>query len=110
MSNVLPPHVLECAVRKNALRFIEDGNDIALALRGEANGESASEKKHSFITHLFKSTLFEIAVMPWQLALGVLMERSAFVARQKSTQELERLKDSPHDAIQTLQFQDPSTS
>ena len=36
------------------------------------------------------------------------MEKSAFVARQKSTQELERLRDSPHGTIQALEFEDPS--
>ena len=41
------------------------------------------------------------------LALEVLMEKSAFVARQKSTQELERLRDSPHGATQAPEFEDP---
>ena len=36
------------------------------------------------------------------------MEKSAFVARQKSTQGLERLRACLHDAIQGLQFEDPS--
>ena len=49
------------------------------------------------------------AVMPpEQLALDVLMERCAFVARQTSTQELERLKDYLHDAIRALEFDGPS--
>ena len=39
-----------------------------------------------------------------QLLTEVLMERSAF----KSTQELERPRGSPHDAIQALEFEDPS--
>ena len=45
---------------------------------------------------------------PEQLALDVLMEKSAFVARQTSTQELERLKDYLHDATQALEFGCPS--
>ena len=36
------------------------------------------------------------------------MEKFAFVARQKSTRELERLRDYLHDASQTLEFEDPS--
>ena len=39
-----------------------------------------------------------------QLMMEVLMERSAF----KSTQELERLRDSPNDAKQALEFEDRS--
>ena len=45
---------------------------------------------------------------PEQLALDVLMERSAFVARQTSTQEVERLRDYLHDAIRALEFEGPS--
>ena len=47
-------------------------------------------------------------IPPEQLALEVLMEKSAFVARKKSTQELERLGDHVHDSIQALEFEDPS--
>ena len=47
---------------------------------------------------------------PEQLALEILLERSAFVARQKTTQELERLRDSAHDVIQALELEDPWTS
>ena len=36
------------------------------------------------------------------------MERSACVARQKSTQELERLRGSLHDAIPAVEFEDLS--
>ena len=35
------------------------------------------------------------------------MEKSAFVAQQKSTQEVERRKDCLHDAIRALEFEDP---
>ena len=73
------------------------------------NAAAASEKKHGFITHLSKCKQFEIAVMPpEQLALEVLMEKSAFVARRKSTQELDRLRHYPHDAIQSLEFEHPT--
>ena len=40
--------------------------------------------------------------------MEVLMERSACVARQKSTQELERPRGSLHDAIPAVEFEDPS--
>ena len=61
----------------------------------------ASEKKHSFIiTHKMKSKQFE------HLTLEVLMEKSAFVALQKPTQELERLRGLLHDAIQALEIED----
>ena len=71
-------------------------------------GAAASEK-YRFVTHLSKSKQFDIALMaPEQLALEVLMERSAFVARQQSTRELERPRGSPHDAIQVLEFGGPS--
>ena len=40
------------------------------------NGGAASEKKHSFTTHLFTSKQFEIAVMrPVELALEVILEK-----------------------------------
>ena len=78
-------------------------------LGSSLNGAAASEKRQSIITHLLKSKQYEIAVMPpEQLVLEVLMEKSAFVARQKSTQELERPSDCQHDAVEALKFEDPS--
>ena len=57
------------------------------SIRGSSlYGAAAPEKKHSSITHLLKSTQFEIAANPpEQHSLEVLMWKSAFVARQKST-------------------------
>ena len=78
-------------------------------LGSSLNGAAASKKKHSFITHLLKSNHFEIAMMPpEELALEVVIEKSTFVARHKSTQELERPRDYLHDAIHALEFEDPS--
>ena len=58
-------------------------------LGSSLNGAAAAEKKHSFITHLLKDNHYEIAVMPPEQRMSeVLMERSAFVARQNSTLEL----------------------
>ena len=71
------------------------------------NGAAASEKMHISTMHLLKGKQFEIAVLPPGQA-EVLMEKCAFVARQKSTQELERLRDYLHHAIQALEFKDPS--
>ena len=54
------------------------------------------------------STQFATAANPpEQHSSEVLMEKSAFVAQQKSTHEVERLKDCLHDAIQALEFEDP---
>ena len=36
------------------------------------------------------------------------MDKSALVAREKSTRELERLRDYLHDASRALEFEDPS--
>ena len=45
---------------------------------------------------------------PEPLASEVLMVRSAFVARQNSTQELQHSRDYLHDAVPALEFEDPS--
>ena len=37
---VLHSYVLECAVKKNALRFIEDGNDVQVLSNSDVEAES----------------------------------------------------------------------
>ena len=51
--------------------------NLVSVLGSSLNGAAASDKKHTFVTHLFKSKQLEIAVMPpEQFALEVLMEKS----------------------------------